>query len=214
MRSFLRPAVVSLVLLTVITGVVYPLLVTAVARLAFADESTGSVIVRGGESVGSALIAQPFTDPGYFWPRPSAANYDAAAGSGSNLAPTSPALREAVRERIAALRAADPDDARAVPVDLVTASGSGLDPHISVAAAEFQTGRVAAARGLPEVDVRLLVSRATEARTLGVLGEPRVNVLALNLLLDQSAPHTAENPTSRGQGVVGSTAPDSPPGGR
>ena len=203
MRSALRPAVVSLVLLTLVTGVAYPLLVTAVARVAFPEKSAGSVVVRDGEAVGSHLIAQPFTDPRYFWPRPSAANYDAAAGSGSNLGPTNPALHEAVRDRVAALRAADPGNAAAIPVDLVTASASGLDPHISVAAAEYQASRVAATRGLPDADVRFLVSRLAEARTLGVLGEPRVNVLALNLLLDHPPAATTDAPVLRVKDVVG-----------
>lgn len=187
MLAQLRPAVLMVVVLTVLTGLIYPLIVTGVAQAVFPRQASGSLIVSGGKPVGSALIGQPFDDPGYFWGRPSATSphpYNAAASSGSNQGPTNPALAEAVKGRIAALRAADPGNTAPVPVDLVTASGSGLDPHISVAAALYQVPRVARARKLDEVAVSRLVARHTERRQLGVLGEPRVNVLALNLALD------------------------------
>lgn len=190
----LRPALVALLILTLITGVVYPLVVTGIAQVAFPSQANGSLIVEDGEARGSALIGQPFDDPRYFWGRLSATgvhpynafNGEALAGSsGSNLGPLNPALAEAVQARSDALRAADAQAAPPYPADLVTASGSGLDPHISPAAAEYQVRRVAAARGLSEEQVRQLVAQATEGRDLGVLGEPRVNVLRLNLALDQ-----------------------------
>lgn len=187
MRSELRPAVVMVVALSVITGIAYPLVVTGVGRLAFPSQANGSLIVRDGKVVGSRLIGQAFDDPKFFWGRPSATGpvpYNAAASSGSNLGPLNPALRDAVAARIAALRAADPGATGPVPVDLVTASGSGLDPHISPAAAEFQVARVARVRGLAPAAVRALVARHTEGRTFGLLGEPRVNVLELNLSLE------------------------------
>jgi K+-transporting ATPase ATPase C chain len=190
----LRPALAALVILTVITGVIYPLVVTGVAQLAFPAQAEGSLIRDAQGAVrGSALIGQPFDDPKYFWGRLSAtgpAPYTAFNGqtltgsSGSNLGPLNPALRQAVEARINALRAADPGNTKPIPVDLVTASASGLDPHISPAAAEYQVGRVARVRGLREDQVRALVARFTEGRTFGLLGEPRVNVLALNLALD------------------------------
>ena len=189
MSSELRPAVVMLVALSMITGVAYPLAVTGVARLAFPSQANGSLIVRDGHVVGSRLIGQAFDDPKFFWGRPSATGpvpYDAAASAGSNLGPLNPALHDAVAARIAALRAADPAATGPVPVDLVTASGSGLDPHISPAAAEFQVARVARVRGLEPVAVRALVARHTEGRTFGLLGEPRVNVLELNLSLEDA----------------------------
>jgi K+-transporting ATPase ATPase C chain len=186
MRSQLRPAIVSLALFTLITGVVYPLLVTGIAVAAFPGKAHGSLLVRDGKLIGSTLIAQPFTDPKYFWPRPSAANYNGAGGSGSNLAPTNPALVEAVKTRVDALRQADPGNTDPVPVDLVTASGSGLDPHISIAAARYQLARVARVRGVPGSTVERVLAQNTEPRTLGVLGEPRVNVLKLNLALDRA----------------------------
>ena len=187
MRAHLRPALVLLVLLSVVTGVVYPLVVTGVAQIVFPRQANGSLIVRDGKTVGSALIGQPFGDPKYFWGRPSATTpfpYNASSSSGSNLGPTNPALVQAVQARVDALRAADPGNTAPVPVDLVTASGSGLDPHISPAAALYQVGRVAKARKLDEAAVRGLVAQHTEGRQLGFLGEPRVDVLMLNLALD------------------------------
>ena len=187
MRAQLRPALVILVALTLVTGVVYPLLVTGVAQAVFPYQAQGSLISKDGKLVGSALIGQPFDDPKYFWGRPSATSpfpYNAASSSGSNLSPTNPDLVKAVQARVEALRAADPDNTGPVPVDLVTASGSGLDPHISPAAALYQVSRVARARKLDPESVRQLVVRHTEGRWLGLLGEPRVNVLALNLALD------------------------------
>ena len=186
--THLRPALVSLALLTLITGVAYPLVVTAIAKVAFPSQAGGSLIVdKDGKVLGSRLIGQPFDDPKYFWGRPSATSphpYNAAASSGSNQGPTNPALTKAVQERVDALRAADPGNTAPVPVDLVTASASGLDPHISPAAALYQAGRVARARKLDEATVRELVAKHTEDRQLGFLGEPRVNVLALNRALD------------------------------
>lgn len=187
MTAHLRPALMTLVLFTLITGVAYPLLVTGVAQGVFPGRANGSLIVKDGKVVGSALIGQPFDDPRYFWSRPSATSpfpYNAAASSGSNLSPTNPALIGAVQGRVDALRAADPTNRAPVPVDLVTASGSGLDPHISPAAALYQVPRVARERTLSPDAVRALVDRHTEGRWLGFLGEPRVNVLALNLALD------------------------------
>jgi K+-transporting ATPase ATPase C chain len=182
----LRPAILAFIALTVITGAAYPMLVTAFAQL-FPSAATGSVIEVNGKAVGSALIGQPFSDPKYFWSRPSATSpmpYNAGASSGSNQGPLNPALADAVKGRIEALRAADPDNKAPVPVDLVTASGSGLDPHISPAAAEYQVARVAKVRGVDPAKVRALVAEHTADRQLGFLGEPRVNVLALNLALD------------------------------
>jgi len=187
MTAQLRPALTSLLLLTLITGVAYPLLVTGIAQMVFPFQANGSLIVKGGKVVGSALIGQPFDDPKYFWGRPSATSpfaYNAGASSGSNLSPTNPALIAAVQGRVDALRAAYPGNPAPVPVDLVTASGSGLDPHISPAAALYQVSRVARARKLDPEAVRGLVERHTEGRFLGALGEPRVNVLALNLALE------------------------------
>src|SRR6266404_2361194 len=187
MRSHIRPAIVMLVLLSALTGLVYPVVVTAVAQLVFPRQANGSLIVKDGKVVGSELIGQPFDDPKYFWGRPSATSpypYNGASSSGSNLSPTNPALVKSVQERVDALRAADPDNKAAVPVDLVTASGSGLDPQISPAAALYQVDRVAKARRLQPDAVRALVERHIEGRQLGFLGEPRVNVLALNLALD------------------------------
>ena len=183
----LRSALTLFVLLTVLTGFVYPAIVTALAQLIFPGRAAGSILVRDGHPVGSALIGQSFSDPGYFWGRPSATTpqpYNAVGSSGSNLGPLNPALADAVKERIKALRAADPGNNTPVPVDLVTASGSGLDPEISVAAASYQAARIARARGLPEARVRALIVAHTEGRLLGVLGEPRVSVLELNLALD------------------------------
>jgi K+-transporting ATPase ATPase C chain len=186
MLAILRPALVLLAFLSLVTGVAYPLAVTAVAQAAFPARANGSVIVQAGRERGSALIGQPFDAPRYFWSRPSATSppYNAAASSGSNLGPLNPALTDAVKARVEALRAADPGNRAPVPVDLVTASGSGLDPHISPAAALYQVNRVAAERSLPPARVRELVEAHVEGRQLGVLGEPVVNVLQLNLALD------------------------------
>src|SRR6266542_5376977 len=193
MKQF-RPALVALVALTIITGVIYPLLVTGIAQVAFPYQANGSIITGAdGQPVGSALIGQQFDDPKYFWSRLSATgpvpytafNADKLTGSsGSNYGPLNPALKDAVQARIDALKQADPGNTKAIPVDLVTASGSGLDPHISPAAADYQVGRVAKARGLDEAKVSALVAQYTEGRQLGFLGEPRVNVLELNLALD------------------------------
>jgi potassium-transporting ATPase KdpC subunit len=185
--SAIRPALVLLALFTVLTGALYPAVVTAAAQLMFPSEANGSLIEDSGGVHGSRLIGQPFTRPGYFWSRPSATSpvpYNGAASSGSNLGPLNPALADAVKQRIEALRAADPGNTAPVPVDLVTASGSGLDPHISPAAALYQVGRVARARERDPAQVKRLVDAYTEGRTLGLLGEPRVNVLELNLALD------------------------------
>ncbi len=187
MGAHIRPALVLLIVLSVLTGLVYPVVVTGIAQLVFPRQANGSLIVRDGKVVGSALIGQPFDDPKYFWGRPSATSpfpYNAASSSGSNQGPTNPALYDAVKGRVEALRAADPGNTAPGPADLVTASGSGLDPHISPAAALYQIGRVARARKLDEAAVRQLVEQHTEGRQLGFLGEPRVNVLTLNLALD------------------------------
>ncbi|KAB2970212.1 potassium-transporting ATPase subunit C [Zoogloea sp.] len=187
MKSLLRPALSVFVLLSAITGLAYPLAVTGLAGAVFPEQAAGSLIFKDGKPVGSRLIGQPFSDPGHFWGRPSATApqpYNAAASSGSNQGPLNPALEDAVKGRIAALRAADPGNGAPIPADLVTASGSGLDPHISPAAALWQLGRVARNRGLPEAQVRALVDANTEGRQWGFLGETRVNVLALNLALD------------------------------
>jgi K+-transporting ATPase ATPase C chain len=187
MAAYLRPALVSLIFFTLITGVAYPLVVTGIAQVIFPFQANGSLIVKDGKVMGSALIGQPFDEPKYFWSRPSATSpfgYNAASSSGSNLSPTNPALVSAVQGRVEALRAADPGNTAPVPVDLVTASGSGLDPHISPAAALYQVPRVARERKLSPDAVRTLVERHIEGRFLGLLGEPRVNVLTLNLALD------------------------------
>ena len=187
--SEIVPALRMLVVLTALTGLVYPLVMTGIAQIAFPKAANGSLIVINGKNLGSTLIGQPFDDPKYFWSRPSATSpqpYNGASSGASNQGARNPALADAVKDRIKALRDADPDNKAPVPVDLVTASGSGLDPHISVAAAEYQIGRVAKARSLPEQQVRSLVSENTEARSFGILGEPRVNVLALNLALDRA----------------------------
>lgn len=187
MLAQLRAAVLMLLGLTVLTGIAYPLFITGIAQAAFPHKANGSLIEKEGKIVGSRLIGQPFDDPKYFWSRPSAtspAPYNAQASTGSNLGPTNPALTEAVKQRIEALQKADPDNHDAVPVDLVTASGSGLDPHISPAAALYQVRRVAKARGLDEARVRQLVEQSTDRPELGIFGEAGVNVLALNLALD------------------------------
>ena len=189
-EGLLRPALTLFVMLSLITGLAYPLLVTGVAQTAFADAANGSLIEQDGQVIGSRLIGQPFSDPKHFWSRPSATGpmaYNASVSSGSNLGPLNPALADAVKARIEALRAADPGNTAPVPVDLITASGSGLDPHISRAAADYQAARVAKARGLPEAQVRALIDQHTQGAWLGFIGEARVNVLALNLALDIAA---------------------------
>lgn len=187
MAKLLRQSFMLLLLMTVITGVLYPLAATGLAQLIFPHQANGSLIVKNGKPIGSALIGQSFTEPKYFWGRPSATTpnaYNGASSSGSNLGPTNPALTDAVKQRIAALRAADPGNMAPVPVDLVTASGSGLDPQISPAAAQYQLARVAKVRGMPEAKIQALVTQFTDGRQFGLLGEPRVNVLQLNLALD------------------------------
>jgi K+-transporting ATPase ATPase C chain len=187
MAFLLRPALVLFATLSVLTGLAYPALITGLAHVLFSEAAGGSLIRVGERTLGSALIGQPFADPGHFWSRPSATApmaYNAASSSGSNQGPLNPALADAVRARIAALRAADPGNTAPVPADLVTASGSGLDPHISPAAALYQVSRVARARGMSEGALRSLIEARTESRQLGLLGEPRVNVLLLNLDLD------------------------------
>ena len=182
-----KPAFVMLLGLTVVTGVAYPLLVTGIAQGLFPDAANGSLIERDGKPVGSELVGQPFSDPKYFWSRPSATGpvpYNPAASSGSNQGPLNPALEEAVKAHIEALKAADPSQTAPIPVDLVTASASGLDPHISPAAAEWQAPRIARLRGLSPDAVRGLVEQHTQGRQFRVLGEARVNVLQLNLALD------------------------------
>jgi K+-transporting ATPase ATPase C chain len=187
MRSVVRPALVTFALLTVLTGIVYPLAVTALGQLAFPEQAAGSLTYRDDKPIGSSLIGQNFSDPKYIWGRPSATSpqpYNASSSSGSNQGPLNPALTDAVKGRIEALRAADPGNAALVPVDLVTASASGLDPHISVAGAQFQAARVAKVRNIPLTQVQQLIAQFTEAQVFGFLGEPRVNVLRLNLALD------------------------------
>ena len=187
MGKLIRQSIIMLLLLTLITGVIYPLAVTGIGQALFAHAANGSVIERNGKPLGSELIGQAFADPKYFWGRPSAtapfANNPSSSGA-SNLGPTNPALTDAVKQRIETLRAADPGNKAPVPVDLVTASGSGLDPHISPAAAQYQLARVARARHVSEAELVRLVASATQGRTFGLLGEPRVNVLELNLRLD------------------------------
>jgi K+-transporting ATPase ATPase C chain len=185
MRRQLRYAIGFVALLTVLTGVIYPLTVTGLAQALFRDRANGSLISDNGEVVGSELIGQPFSDPRYFWGRLSATEYDAAASSGSNYGPTNPALLEAIQARIDALKAVDPDNQELIPVDLVTSSGSGLDPHISPAAALYQVPRVARYRRLSEEQVYALVARFTEGRQFYIFGERRVNVLKLNVALDE-----------------------------
>jgi len=192
MKSLIRPALTLFAALTVVTGVVYPLAVTGVARLVFPDQAAGSLVMKDGQAVGSTLIGQNFSDPKYFWGRPSATSpmaYNGANSGGSNQGPTNPALIDAVKGRIDALKAADPANATAIPVDLVTASASGLDPEISVAAAQYQAGRVARTRGISTEVVQAAVARHTTERLFGLLGEARVNVLQLNLDLDHGSAH-------------------------
>lgn len=189
MFTQLKPAIIILAMLTLITGVVYPLFITLVAQVAFPHQANGSLILQDGKGVGSSLIGQSFDDPGYFWGRLSATApvpYNAAASSGSNLGPSNPALTDAAQARIDMLRAADPDNTAPIPVDLVTASGSGLDPHISPAAAVYQAGRVARARHLSREQVLALIDAHTQKAFFGIIGEPRVNVLQLNLALDST----------------------------
>ena len=191
MTALLRPALSLFLLLTLVTGVVYPLAVTGIAKLVFPTAARGSLIVKDDQPLGSALIGQHFTAPGYFWGRPSAtAPYpnNAAASGGSNLGPRNPALVAAVKGRIAALKAADPGNARPIPLDLVTASGSGLDPHLSPAAVQYQVERVARTRKLQPQAIQALIAQNTEGRQWGVFGEPRINVLRLNLALDDLHP--------------------------
>jgi potassium-transporting ATPase KdpC subunit len=187
MKEQIRPALTMLLIMTVLTGLVYPLSVTGLAQLFFPEQANGSLIVHNGKVIGSKLVGQYFDKPEYFWSRPSATSpfpYNAAASGGSNLGPTNPALLDAVKVRVAALQAIDPGNESPIPVDLVTASGSGLDPHISPAAAQYQVKRVARTRGLDESTVQTLVTQHTEERQFGLLGERRVNVLQLNLSLD------------------------------
>ncbi|WP_431286907.1 potassium-transporting ATPase subunit KdpC [Roseateles chitinivorans] len=193
----LRPALVGFVLLSAVTGLLYPALVTGVAKTMFPFQAEGSLILHDGKVLGSELIGQNFSSPRYFWGRPSATGpmaNNATGSSGSNQGPTNPALVDAVKGRIEALKAADPGNTAPVPVDLVSASASGLDPHISMAAARYQTARVARERGLPVEAVQRLIQANTEARDLAVLGEPRVNVLKLNLALDKVSGRKAEVP--------------------
>lgn len=188
MRQYWRPALVTFIALTVIVGAGYPLLVTGIARVAFPEQAQGSLIHDGSRIVGSSLIGQPFRDARYFWARPSATipvPYNAEASAGSNLGPANPSLAGGVGARARALKALDPDNPSPIPIDLVTCSASGLDPHISLAAAEYQAARVARARALPESSVRELLRANTQGRTLGFMGEPVVNVVAVNLALDR-----------------------------
>ncbi|HEV2623236.1 MAG TPA: potassium-transporting ATPase subunit KdpC [Frateuria sp.] len=187
MGRIFRNALAMLLVMTFVTGVIYPLLVTGMAQLLFPAQANGSLVLKDGRPIGSALLGQAFTAPGYFWGRPSATlpnPYNGASSGGSNLGPANPALRQAVKQRITQLRAADPGNAAPIPVDLVTASASGLDPDISPAAAQYQVARVARARGLPLGQVQALVAAHTAGRQWGIFGERRVNVLELNLALD------------------------------
>ena len=187
----LRTSIIAILLFTVLTGFIYPLLVTGIAQLLFPGKANGSMIVKDGKIIGSELIGQPFRSPKYFWGRPSSTSpfeYNAGASGGSNYGPLSPALLAATAKRVKQLKDADPQNAQPVPVDLVTASASGLDPHVSVAAALYQVSRVAHARGVSEATIRSLVNQYTDARQLGILGEPRVNVLKLNIALDTMKP--------------------------
>jgi K+-transporting ATPase ATPase C chain len=188
MATIIRNSLMSLLLFIILTGIIYPVAVTGIAQAIFSHQANGSIIMRNGKAVGSDLIGQQFEDPKYFWGRPSATGpypYNGAASSGSNLGPDNPDLMNAVESRIKALREADPGNTAKIPVDLVTASGSGLDPHISLAAAEYQIRRVAKVRGIDETAVRTLVAQQAQGHRLGVIGEPVVNVLELNLALDE-----------------------------
>ena len=188
MARILRPAVTLLIVMTLVLGLAYPAVITVIAAVAFPQQAAGSLVVRDGRLIGSRLIGQEFSSPGYFWSRPSASGphpYDGLASAGSNLGPMNPALTDRIRASLKALREADPDNALPVPVELVTTSASGLDPEISPAAAIYQAARVARARGVPVARVQALIDRHRQDRLLGFLGEPRVNVLELNLALDQ-----------------------------
>ena len=190
MKTLIRPAVSLFVLLSIVTGIAYPIVVTGIAKVAFPEAASGSLIVKDGKAVGSSLIGQNFTDPKYFWGRPSATGpmpYNAAASGGSNQGPLNPALVEAVKARIDALKAADLNNMRPIPADLVSASASGLDPHISPAAAEYQIERVAKARQFDTAAVKAMVAKYTEERQWGIFGDPRINVLELNLALDAAS---------------------------
>ena len=191
MRAQLRPALVALGLFTLLTGLVYPLVVTGIAQVVFPWQANGSLIVQRGQPVGSALLGQPFDDPKYFWGRPSATSpaYNAASSSGSNLGPTNKVLIDTVANRVKALHEVDSNNTASIPVDLVTASGSGIDPHVSPAAALYQINRIAKSRGLKEEKVREIVQYFTEDRPFGLFGQPRINVLQLNLALDDYEKH-------------------------
>ncbi len=194
MSSLLRPAIVLFAFFTVLTGILYPVAITGIAQLVFTQAASGSILLRDGKPIGSALIGQNFSDPKYFWGRLSATSpqpYGGTASSGSNLGPLNPALTDAVKARIQALRTADPGNGAPVPVDLVTASASGLDPEISIAAALYQAPRVARVRAVDVMEIRKLLAAHSKHPVLGIFGEPRVNVLALNLALDGLAPPTA-----------------------
>jgi K+-transporting ATPase ATPase C chain len=191
LKQSVRPALVVFAFLTLVTGALYPFVITGIGAAVFSDRASGSLILKDGKAIGSALIGQNFTDPKYFWGRPSATGtmpYNPLASSGTNQGPLNPALTDAVKARVESLRAADPGNSASVPVDLVAASASGLDPHISVAAASFQAARVARARGLQVDQVTALIGSHADGRLLGFLGEPTVNVLALNLALDGFVP--------------------------
>jgi K+-transporting ATPase ATPase C chain len=184
----LRITIISLILFTILTGMIYPLAVTGISQLIFPGKANGSLIKKEGKVLGSELIGQPFSDPKYFWSRLSATGpyaYNAGSSTGSNYGPLNPALFDAVKKRVQDLKAADSLNTKPIPVDLVTASGSGLDPHISIAAAIYQASRVARTRGLTEEQVRSMIGQYTDGRSLGFLGEPGVNVLQLNLALDE-----------------------------
>jgi potassium-transporting ATPase KdpC subunit len=189
LAQVIRPAVIFMVVMTILTGVIYPLVVTGIAQVVFHDQANGSLIYEGDKLVGSTLIGQPFDDPKFFWTRPSATGpfpYNAAASSGSNLGAIEPNLTGAFKTRVDALKQADAGNEKPIPVDLITASGSGLDPHITPSAAEYQVSRVAKVRGMDEDAVRKLVAKHTERRTFGLLGEERINVVTLNLELDKT----------------------------
>lgn len=208
MQSHLRAAIVIFVLLAILTGVVYPVAVTLLAQGIFPYQANGSIVMKDGALIGSELIGQSFEDPRYFWGRPSATEqtpYNAASSGGSNMGPTNPDYLDEVRRRVEAIRKAHPEQTGPVPVELVTASGSGLDPHISPAAAEYQATRVAKVRGLPADAIRRLIAEQTKGRTLGILGEPRVNVLRLNLALDDLHP-TLRLATLRGSISIDASA--------